>query len=130
MLNACRKLGHTAHFHFIITGKGGVAPRITNSNRTGAAVPVEGQMVTLLCEVEGDPIPTVTWHFNGTLLRDSERIAITSSTGMSRVRILTSRLSDAGLYTCFATNDAATINSTFQLEIQSEYTIISFTKIF
>ena len=95
MLNACRKLGLiTGHFHFIITGKGGVAPRIT---RTGAAVPVEGQMVTLLCEVEGDPTPVVTWRFNGTVLRDSERIAIASSPGISRVRILMSRLSDAGL---------------------------------
>ena len=102
-------------------------PRITNLNRTGLAVPVEGEMVVLLCEVEGDPIPMVTWHFNGTILRDSERIAIASSPGMSRVRILTSRLSDAGLYTCFATNDAATVNSTIQLEIQSECT---FTKIF
>ena len=105
-------------------------PRITNLNRTGEAVPVEGQTVTLLCEVEGDPTPVVSWHFNGTVLGDSERIAIASSPGISRVRILTSRLSDAGLYTCFATNDAATVNSTIQLEIQGECTIISITKIF
>ena len=104
-------------------------PRITNLNRTGEAVPVEGEMVTLLCKVEGDPTPLVTWHFNGTVLRDSERIAIASSHGISRVRILTSRLSDAGLYTCFAMNDAATINSTIWLEIQGECTIISFTKV-
>ena len=105
-------------------------PKITNLNRTGLAVPVEGEMVVLLCEVEGDPIPMVTWHFNGTILRDSERIAIASSPGISRVRILTSQLSDAGLYTCFATNNATTVNSTIRLEIQSECTIISFTKIF
>ena len=76
--------------------------------------------------LKGEPIPLITWRFNGTVIRDSERIAITSSPGMSFVRILTSRLSDAGLYTCFATNDAATVNSTIQLEIQGECTIISF----
>ena len=86
-------------------------------------------MVTLLCEGEGDPTPLVTWRFNGTVLRDSERIVIASSPGMSRVRILTSQLSDAGLYTCFATNDAATVNSTIRLEIQGECTIISITKV-
>ena len=84
-------------------------------------------MVILVCEVEGDPTPLVTWRFNGTVIRNPEGITIASSPGMSRVRILTSRLSNAGPYTCFATNDAATVNSTIRLEIQSECTFISFT---
>ena len=97
-------------------------PRIISIKRSGEAVPLVGKIMILLCEVAGDPTPTVTWHLNGITLADSDRITIASFSEISLVTIIASRLSDSGVYTCVATNDVATVNSTFHLEMASECT--------
>ena len=84
-----------------------------------------GQNRTLRCLFAGVPPPTVTWLMNGRTLVDSPRIIVSNSSGVSNINIQSFRSSDAGLYTCVITNVAATVNSTFLLEIESKCILVN-----
>lgn len=75
-----------------------------------------GQPLTLDCEVKGQPVPSVEWHFSGTqsqsrvLPGDDEMTAVQLRGGpeslmiTSWLQIVSMRESDEGVYTCIAKN--------------------------
>uniref|UniRef100_A0A2C9JXG7 Fibroblast growth factor receptor n=1 Tax=Biomphalaria glabrata TaxID=6526 RepID=A0A2C9JXG7_BIOGL len=69
--------------------------------------------IMLECHPKGIPEPTLTWYKNDKPLVKSERISFQKY----KVSIADLVLSDAGNYTCVASNTLASLNWTFSVEI-------------
>ena len=91
-----------------------VAPLITTQPRGGPVT--EGDNVTLSCNASGNPVPTITWTRNGSVLISSvPRISFRAES--RELTITTIDTADSGEYQCVANNsvgndtsDAATID--------------------
>ena len=76
----------------------------------GAIATLDGNSVTLVCEVSGVPVPQITWVKDGTEVQKGGK----SYTIQSVVR------SDSGSYTCVATNIAGDAKATSQLIVRGK----------
>lgn len=65
---------------------------------------IEGRDLVLTCPVEGVPLPTTTWFFNGLPVETSDTLQIDEVTG--NLKIIEMTPEDDGVYTCVATNIA------------------------
>ena len=76
-----------------------VAPSIINDvmNQTLN----EGSDATFICNVTGEPVPTIKWYFSGRLLENDTTKYIIAT---YELRVLDVQSSDVGTYTCNATN--------------------------
>ncbi|XP_047443825.1 hemicentin-1 isoform X2 [Mugil cephalus] len=90
-----------------------VPPAIRSETREYLA-PVDSS-VTLQCQADGSPPPTVTWHKDGQLLSETVRQRVLSS-GSLHVAFI--QPSDAGRYTCTAANAAGTVSLEMSLTVQ------------
>jgi hypothetical protein len=70
---------------------------------------VEGEAVTLKCEAEGLPPPSIKW------LKNKETVA--GTTASSSFTINQIRLDDAGVYTCKATNIEESVSRTSKVTV-------------
>ncbi|KAI4892791.1 hypothetical protein NFI96_028928 [Prochilodus magdalenae] len=90
-----------------------VPPSIRSQSSEVTAV--LGSSVVLLCEVTGNPNPSITW------LKDSRPIVsspqLTYSQGGQTLRVGTVRSEDAGIYTCRASSPAGTALAHYTLSI-------------
>lgn len=88
-----------------------VAPQIITQPQGGPVI--EGDIVTLSCNVIGFPAPSITWTKDGSLL--------TSSFG--GVRITSVNRTDSGEYRCVAINSVGNATSdAATLDVQCKYT--------
>ena len=69
----------------------------------------EGDRASFTCQADGEPLPTISWYFNGALLDESNTAKymiterqITTTTNI--LNIMNVESSDVGTYTCNATN--------------------------
>ncbi|XP_012862831.2 hemicentin-2 [Echinops telfairi] len=90
-------------------------PTIWGANETSEVAVMEGHPVRFLCEARGDPPPDITWLKDGTPLPISTEAV--SSRGGRQLQLATTRDSDAGVYTCQASNAAGTAEKTTRLEV-------------
>lgn len=74
--------------------------------------------VTLQCQADGSPPPSVTWHKDGQPLRESVRQRVLSSGSLQMAFI---QPSDTGRYTCSAANAAGTVSLEMSLTVQSKF---------
>ncbi|XP_051950032.1 hemicentin-1 [Xyrauchen texanus] len=92
----------TRQFRLIVQA----APIIRDSSGTSEVTVVLGFPVVLYCDVEGIPLPTITW------LKDNQPIVsspqLTYTQGGQALRVSAAHGEDAGTYTCRATNPAGT----------------------
>lgn len=80
---------------------------------------VVNHTASFFCQIEGDPMPVITWQKNGQeLLGDSERIFI-SEDGRN-LTIDKADLLDTARYTCIARNEAGETDKSFNLEVQGK----------
>lgn len=80
---------------------------------------VVNHTASFFCQIEGDPMPVITWQKNGQeLLGDSERIFI-SEDGRN-LTIDKADLLDTARYTCIARNEAGEMDKSFILEVQGK----------
>ncbi|XP_012372192.1 hemicentin-2 [Octodon degus] len=77
-------------------------PTIWGSNDTGEVAAMEGRLVQLLCEARGTPTPEIAWFKDGTPLPSSSRVV--STRGGRQLQLARAQGSDAGIYTCKASN--------------------------
>ena len=101
-----------------------VAPTITTQlmNQTEN----ESAIASYTCQADGEPLPTVSWYFNGDPLGPTnstkylftDRLLTTSV--MSVLNIMNLESSDAGTYTCNATNVVSTDTSSGILTVNGE----------
>ena len=76
---------------------------------------IEGQNVTLWCEMEGKPLASVTWQKDGQALSDGGKIRINNPSVVGRANstltITGLTRGDEGLYTCTLSNALETVTS-------------------
>ncbi|XP_074524022.1 hemicentin-1 [Halichoeres trimaculatus] len=89
-----------------------VPPVISSETKTYVA-PVDSS-VTLQCQADGSPPPSVSWHKDGQPLRESVRQRVLSS-GSLQISFI--QPSDAGRYTCNAANVAGTVSLEMSLTV-------------
>ncbi|KAJ0032742.1 hypothetical protein NQD34_002823 [Periophthalmus magnuspinnatus] len=94
-----------------------VPPSIRDSSG-GSPVVVNvlmGKAVTLECESNAVPPPTVTWYKNGRVVTETANVQILAEG--QRLQIKGSEVSDTGQYVCKATNVAGQVDKNFHLNI-------------
>ena len=101
-----------------------VAPQIATQPQGGPVI--EGQNVNLFCNASGNPVPTITWTRNGSVLTNS--VARISFGAQSRELTITSiNRADNGEYRCVANNSEGNVTSdAATLDVQCEYTSCPF----
>ena len=107
-------------FYFLII----VAPVITTQPQDGPVT--EGDNVTLSCNVSGDPLSTITWTRNGSVLNSSvPRISLGAES--RELTITNISRTDSGEYRCVANNSEGNVTSVAAtLDVQCEYTSCPF----
>ena len=89
----------------------------------------EGQSVTLECEIEGKPKPTVTWLKDGVEVNSLGDSRITASNKLDTWTLNITELNrnDEGSYTCHASNSLDNKTSaTAQLTVNCKFLIFCF----
>ena len=71
----------------------------------------QGDTASFTCQATGEPVPTISWYFNGTTVNEAEIlkytisvISLNSTTISKMLTIMSVESSDAGTYMCNATN--------------------------
>uniref|UniRef100_A0A0N5BTT6 Down syndrome cell adhesion molecule-like protein Dscam2 n=1 Tax=Strongyloides papillosus TaxID=174720 RepID=A0A0N5BTT6_STREA len=85
-------------------------PFIYNS---GTVKVEEGKVSILECKAVGEPVPKITWQRNGVHVESGERYIVNDGI----LKIIDTRLTDIGIYICFAENEAGQDQQAFTLEI-------------
>ncbi|XP_034738598.1 hemicentin-1 isoform X2 [Etheostoma cragini] len=104
-----------AYKHFYLTVF--VPPSIRDSSGNSPVVVnvLVGKSVTLECESNAVPPPTITWYKNGRVVTESANLRILAEGQM--LEIQSSEVSDTGQYVCKATNVAGQVDKNFHLNI-------------
>nr|XP_061831771.1 hemicentin-1-like isoform X1 [Nerophis lumbriciformis] len=94
-----------------------VPPSIRDSNGDSPVVwtVLAGKSITLDCESNAVPPPTVTWYKNGRTVTESDNLRMLA--GGHKLQIRVSEVSDTGQYVCKATNIAGQADKNFHLNI-------------
>ncbi|XP_056893820.1 hemicentin-1 isoform X2 [Takifugu flavidus] len=104
-----------AHRHIYLTvfippsirDSGGDAPVVVNT--------LVGKSLTLECETNAVPRPSITWYKNGRVVSGSANLRILEEG--QRLEIKTTGVSDTGQYVCKATNIAGQVDKHFHLNV-------------
>ena len=85
----------------------------------------ETNTVTFSCQATGEPLPIISWYFNGTMINsDANKYNISNSVNgtvmTSSLMIMNSQSSDAGVYTCEAENFIRTVTTSGILTVNGK----------
>ena len=87
----------------------------------------EGDTTSFTCQVTGEPVPTISWYFNGVLLDDAaimkytiSEMSLNTTTISSTLTLMNVESSDVGTYTCNATNLLSSDASSGVLTVNGE----------
>lgn len=94
-------------------------PTIWGSNETNEVAVMEGHPVQFLCEARGVPAPDITWFKDGAPLPPSSEAVYTR--GGRQLQLGRAQVSDAGIYTCKASNAVGVTEKGTRLEVYSEW---------
>ena len=95
----------------------------------------EGAPAFFTCQATGEPVPTISWHFNGVPVDEANTMNYTISmmslniTISSTLTIMNVQSSDVGTYTCNATNVVSTDTSSGVLTVNGELLLLYMTKV-
>ncbi|XP_061239478.1 hemicentin-1 isoform X3 [Bos javanicus] len=92
-----------------------VPPHIMGENTFEDVKVKQKQSVTLTCEVTGNPVPEITWHKDGQLLKEDDTHHLMS--GGRFLQIVNAQVSHTGRYTCLASNTAGDKSKSFSLNV-------------
>ncbi|XP_061289826.1 hemicentin-2 isoform X2 [Bos javanicus] len=96
-------------------------PTIWGSNETSEVAVMEGHPVWFLCEARGVPTPDITWFKDGDPLVPSTEVVYTR--GGRQLQLERAQGSDAGTYSCKASNAVGVVEKTTRLEVYVPPTI-------
>nr|XP_020731255.1 hemicentin-2-like [Odocoileus virginianus texanus] len=96
-------------------------PSIWGSNETSEVAVMEGHPVWFLCEARGVPMPDITWFKDGDPLVPSAGVIYTR--GGRQLQLERAQGSDAGTYSCKASNAVGVVEKTTRLEVYVPPTI-------
>lgn len=80
---------------------------------------MEGHPVWFLCEARGVPAPDVTWFKDGALVQPSPEAVYTR--GGRQLQLGRAQVSDAGIYTCKASNPVGVMEKATRLKVYGEW---------
>ena len=85
----------------------------------------EGNTASFTCQATGEPVPTISWYFNNTLLANEAKhtiseTSVNTTTINSILTIMSVESSDVGTYTCNATNVVSSDASSGILTVNGE----------
>ena len=85
----------------------------------------EGDTASFTCQATGEPVPTISWYFNGALLANGVKhtiseTSVNTTTISSTLTIMSVESSDVGTYTCNATNVVSSDTSSGVLTVNGE----------
>ena len=81
----------------------------------------EGGTASFTCQATGEPVPTISWYFNGAPVDEANTMSVnTSTTISSTLTIMSVESSDVGTYTCNATNVVSSDTSSGVLTVNGE----------
>ena len=88
----------------------------------------EGDPASFTCQATGEPVPTISWYFNGIPISnntdvdkyDIPEISVNTTTSNSILTIMSVESSDVGTYTCNATNVVSSDTSSGVLTVNGE----------
>ena len=85
----------------------------------------EGDTASFTCQATGEPVPTISWYFNGNLLANGTEymisiMSLNTTTISSILTIMNVQSSDVGTYTCNATNVVSSDTSSGVLTVNGE----------
>ena len=90
----------------------------------------EGSITSFTCQASGEPLPTITWYFNSTLLVNGLEhmisMSLNTTTISNTLTIINVQSSDVGTYTCNATNRISTDTSSGVLTVNGEFQYMYF----
>ena len=77
------------------------------------------------CQATGEPVPIISWYFNGALLTNGAKhtiseTSVNTTTINSRLMVMSVESSDVGTYTCNATNVVSSDTSSGVLTVNGE----------
>lgn len=78
-----------------------------------------GQRVDLPCSAQGTPLPVITWFKGGSAVLTDRLQHISHPDGTLGIKQV--MLSDAGVYTCVATNIAGSDETEITLHVQGDW---------
>ena len=89
----------------------------------------EGDTASFTCQATGEPVPTISWYYNNTLLVNGTKYMITEmslniTTISNTLTIMSVESSDVGTYTCNATNVVSSDTSSGVLTVNGEFLIL------
>ena len=85
----------------------------------------EGTTAFFTCQATGEPVPTIGWYFNNTLLANGTKhiiseTSVNTTTINSTLTIMGIESSDVGTYICNATNVVSSDTSSGVLTVNGE----------
>ena len=87
----------------------------------------EGDTASFTCQTTGEPIPTISWYFNGapvdeanTMKYTMSMMSLNTTTINNTLTIMNVQSSDVGAYTCNATNVVSNDTSSGVLTVYGE----------
>jgi len=88
----------------------------------------EGVTVFFICQATGEPVPTISWYFNGALVNNETNMdkygisqsSLNTTTVNNTLTIMNVESSDVGTYTCNATNVLSSNTSSGVLTVNGE----------
>ena len=87
----------------------------------------ETNPVTFSCQATGEPVPNITWYFNGVMINISDaskynKTSLVNGTSIeSLLTIINTQSSDVGTYTCQAENIIGNDSSSGILVVNGKY---------
>ena len=89
----------------------------------------EEDTVFFTCQATGEPVPTISWYFNGAPVNNYTDVnkynvmemEVNATTISSTLTIMNVGLSDVGTYTCNATNVVSSDTSSGVLTVNGEF---------
>ncbi|KAM6193100.1 hemicentin-2 [Sarcoramphus papa] len=115
---AANEVGETSKaFHLLVMEP----PRVEAASHPTEMSITAGTPLELTCVVMGNPMPTVTWEKDGRLLAGPWLVSGNEST----LHIETTKVADAGLYTCLAASPAGEDSRSFHVSIQAPLSMAS-----
>ena len=97
-----------------------VAPQITTQPQVGSVI--EGDNVTLSCNASGNPVPTISWTRDRSLVSSGDQ-RISFEAGNRQLTITNVNRTDSGEYLCVADNSEGNDTSNaITLDVKCKYT--------
>ena len=89
----------------------------------------EGTTASFTCQATGEPVPTISWYFNNSLLANATKhtiseTSVNTTTINGTLTIMSVESSDVGTYTCNATNVVSSDTSSGVLTVNGELLIL------